>query len=316
MQRSQYRFAPSKTSGVFYKVKSGTVCWVQDNCPGVDKHMVAAMPFEEIYEKMYDSQIDYILNTPARRHFERAEKFIFSLKENKRLYDFENNFDEIHRFFPERVFRMVCALVLISSGKSEVKPDSEISEVLEKLLCEYKRKGGDVSFISNYYFAMKDNFEREIEPREDLSETEKRQSSEYESFEASKQIYDMAQNGVPSPYMQIYNLFGQMASLVYSWKQTENSGFEGGELGQIDGFSERFFELEQKFADSLDGFDPKMIVKYLEGICTWIFYARKGVKDYARVHELVKDYICEILSGAELSDEERLLKLATDVFEF
>lgn len=307
--KSLYRFYPSRLSGVFYKIKSGTINWIQDNCLDVNKAKLSSTQFEEAYDLMFQRQIDFIMKTLSGKHLEKAEKFIASLKNKTALYEYENNFHEIHRFFPERVFRVACALALIEDGRSLVKPDSEIFEVLSKLLSQYKLRGGDVGFIANYYFTMRDNYAKTTMD-ETMTEKDKQSSRYHDSFEDSEKIYRAAGLDVPSPYTPVYSVFGKMVTLVFQWRKDSASLLAQEVSAHAEKFTAEFAKLEADFKKSLAGFDPKMLVCYFNEICTWVGFSFGSNPEYVNAYNLVKDYVAELVSGTSLESEEMLKKFS------
>ena len=148
-----YKFYPDEKDANFKEIKDDVIRWLVKRLGSKDKFIeskLSKMPFKEIFDLFYNEQKLAIMEKLPDEHLASANEFYNKCKTNpKGLKAFASKFHDVHRFFPEKVFRLVT--ILSRHPFSLYYRANETQKEIFELLKEYDRHCGNLIFAVNYH---------------------------------------------------------------------------------------------------------------------------------------------------------------------
>ncbi len=322
-----YKFYPDINNEYFKQIYDDVIGYMLDKT-AMKLSELKAMDFNKLYDLFVQTQRDNIMKKTPDEHFESAAYFIEKMRDKTAFERFAKKFDDFHRFFPEKVFKLISASALIdymityntfesaSYRKFNQEDKLGIDGNFYNLIKHYIECGGDSEFSEFYFrkFSVDTNA-----MYENLPEKPKKGIAYTKFGKPLRKAYYIhsipTKNNIISLYSNAKNYFGSMVSAVR--KQVSTKFEESSWRNKQDQILESFNSNEIALADQLENFDvdffKDQLKLYVQNV---ILRSRDGAgvkpnSDSEECYSVVRDYVLTSLGedvGLKITPTQNIVK--------
>lgn len=300
-----YKFYPDKDNPNYEKIKEDVITWLKEK-GGMKESVLRGMDFNDLYDVFVSKQKESIYSKTVNEHFESSKYFIEKMLDKKEFDKFRKKFDDYHRFFPEKVFKVSAAEAYISYNDIDShnpiidrvytgweEDGYNLGTHLFRLLSHYRNMGGNCEFIGYYAYLQAKGVMEKYNMNSIVDDYKIYEASKYNNkwrkdLNQLKKAHSIYRNSSfyssTSPYAKIFDKFQSVAdefeSYIYLHFYTENEQPVLMEYGArsvskaLEKIADCFYNAEKNLANAITNEDIPML--------------RDQIKDYSKYYALYK----------------------------
>lgn len=302
-----YNYYPEESNPQFVKIKECIINFLIEKC-GMNMGKCYKMEFNELYDLFVNKQKEAIFSKSIDEHFVESKKFVKRMLNKEDFDKFRNNFDDFHRFFPEKVFKLASAIAYINYLSKQGLHNPLINEIhnswkesnyhldthLFRLFSHFGENGGNCAFIVYYAYLQAENIMEKYGMRSIIDSykiaSDKTNPNWQKDLNELSKAYNMYSNSnlltSISPYKKVLDGFDSLQEILESYMFMETVNLENGNkinASSDDNKNEFFTKAAEQFYNA-----EEKLGKIIEDYNYDIPMTRNLIRDYAKFVSMYK----------------------------